>query len=292
MRGIEHTSERLAFLKALQEAHEEDEHAYPTTYCIKLFEELNAVWVEQVRESRRTLCAKLGTEKPRVEDLKLIALAPGPEGLPNFRFSRVWDLKDIAGNFQQVIVALNRLLHRQLHDATTKEKGRATVRPQGQRGRHLPGLTRRQAPPDLHSLTPLSVPTPLGRILKGEGKGEKAGGAAAKAYPAEKRLTPTEIKRSIAQAFEDPKSKTPICWDAACDIGCLRQSCPHSHEPLPPDAELDYSVATQVLRRGGLKNGPKVNPKDVDAQLRSQRPKPSQGQRQGRVAFLTIILDR
>ena len=68
-------TEGLAFLKALQEAHDEDEHTYPVQYCIDLFEELNAVWAESVRESRRTLCAKLGTENPRLEDLKLIALA-------------------------------------------------------------------------------------------------------------------------------------------------------------------------------------------------------------------------
>ena len=39
-------------------------------------------------------------------------------------------------------------------------------------------------------------------------------------------------------------------------------------------SKLDYAVAMQVLRRGGLKNGPKVNPKDVDgriAQLRAQQ---------------------
>ena len=82
--GVEHMQERYEFLKALQEAHEEDEHAYPTTYCIKLFEELNAVWCEQVRESRRTLCARLGTENPRMEDLKLLALAPSSGGGLNF----------------------------------------------------------------------------------------------------------------------------------------------------------------------------------------------------------------
>ena len=129
--GVEHMQERYEFLKALQEAHEEDEHAYPTTYCIKLFEELNAVWCEQVRESRRTLCARLGTENPRMEDLKLLALAPSSGGALNFRFPRVWDLNDPAGYFQQVIVprqerALNRLLHRQLHDATIKEKREGT----------------------------------------------------------------------------------------------------------------------------------------------------------------------
>ena len=68
--------ERYDFLKALQEAHEEDKHAYQTAYCIKLFEELTALWCEQVRESRRTLCAQLGTENPQMEDLRLLALSP------------------------------------------------------------------------------------------------------------------------------------------------------------------------------------------------------------------------
>ena len=92
-------------------------------------------------------------------------------------------------------------------------------------------------------------------------------------YPAGKRLSPAEVKRSIAHAPQCQKTKKPICWDAACHIGCQRSSCPHAHEPLPSLSRLDYTVAMQVLRRGGLKNGPKVNPKDVDgrvAQLRAQ----------------------
>ena len=101
-------------------------------------------------------------------------------------------------------------------------------------------------------------------------------GEGAKAYPAGKRLTPTEVKRSIAHAPVCPKSKKPICWDAACHIGCTRTDCPHAHELLPSLSKLDFSVAMQVLRRGGLRNGAnaaKVNPKDVDgrvAQLRAQ----------------------
>ena len=88
--GVEHMTERLAFLKAFQEAHDEDEHAYPVQYCIDLFEELNAVWAESVREARRTLCAKLGTENPRLEDLILIALALDRGDTPNFQFPRIW----------------------------------------------------------------------------------------------------------------------------------------------------------------------------------------------------------
>ena len=59
--GQEHVEERLEFLKALREANEEDENAFPHKYCIKLFEELTAVWCEQLRESRRRLCQKLGS---------------------------------------------------------------------------------------------------------------------------------------------------------------------------------------------------------------------------------------
>ena len=63
-------------------------------------QELNAVWAESVREACRTLCAKLGTENPRLEDLKLIALAPGEGDRPNFQFPRVWNLQDSAGYYQ------------------------------------------------------------------------------------------------------------------------------------------------------------------------------------------------
>eukprot|EP00439_Symbiodinium_sp_Y106_P083626 s561_g23.t2 len=59
----------MKFLQALREAHEEDENAFPFTYCMQLFEEMTAVWREEVREKRRGLCAKLETENPRLEDL-------------------------------------------------------------------------------------------------------------------------------------------------------------------------------------------------------------------------------
>ena len=89
--------ERQDCLNSIKEAHEEDEHAFPAKYCIDLFEELVAAWCEEVRESRRKLCALLGSENPRLEDLKLVALAPGPDGTPNFSFPNVFDLSDSEG---------------------------------------------------------------------------------------------------------------------------------------------------------------------------------------------------
>ena len=131
--GLEHVPERLAFVSFLREANEENENAYPVTYCIRLYEELNAVWCKAIRESRR-LCAKLGTENPRLEDLKLIALAPSDDGTPNFQFPRVWDLKDPQGYFQTVVLprqqrAMTRTKQLALTLATAKMRSRPTRKP-------------------------------------------------------------------------------------------------------------------------------------------------------------------
>ena len=57
-------------------------------------------------------------------------------------------------------------------------------------------------------------------------------------------------------------------------MGCHKGGkCPHAHEPLPGLGKMDYTVAMQVIRRGGLKSGPRIDPSEVDgrvAQLRSQ----------------------
>ena len=270
--GLEHVRERNKFLQALREAHEEDENAFPFTYCVQLFEEMTAVWCEEIRESRRRLCAKLGTENPRLEDFKLVALSPSATGQANFQFPRVWDLADPAGYYQRVILprqnkAMARLLNKQLHDHVTKEKRpdhRKTAGPLGitnPSGTDAPSLDVEDTDKTGRAPRLALRPDP-----------NKAGDAL-KAYPAGKRLSPAEVKRSIQHAPQCPKTKKPICWDAACHIGCHRSNCPNAHEPLPKLSKLDYTVATQVLRRGGLRSGPKVNPQEVDgrvAQLRTQ----------------------
>lgn len=58
-------------------------------------------------------------------------------------------------------------------------------------------------------------------------------------------------------------------------MGCQKgNKCPHAaHETLPGLGKLNYSVAMQIIRRGGLKGGPRIDLKEVDgrvAQLRAQ----------------------
>ena len=60
--GMEHGPERRQALSVFEASHEADDHAFPLDYIFGIWEELTAAWVEQLRESRRELQLKLGTE--------------------------------------------------------------------------------------------------------------------------------------------------------------------------------------------------------------------------------------
>eukprot|EP00969_Alexandrium_andersonii_P004685 202459-Alexandrium_andersonii.AAC.1 len=63
----------------------------------------------------------------------------------------------------------------------------------------------------------------------------------------------------------DRNGKT-ICWDSCTWAGCSKsaQDCARSHEPIKGLRGLRWTVVAQLLRRGGLRSGPKVDPASVD----------------------------
>ena len=193
--------------------------------------------------SHRTLCARLGTENPRLEDLKLIALAPGEGDRPNFQFLRIWDLQDPAGYYQAVVVprqerALNRMLHRQLHDVSTKEKKDAVRKTAGiESNEDVPPSDPKSGAARL--IAPVPPPDPALPPATGDGK-RKAGEQPSKAYPAGKRVAPAEVKRSVSHAPIDPKTKLPICWDAACQF----------QGSLPPQSRAPPTIESPRLHCG------------------------------------------
>ena len=107
----------------------------------------------------------------------------------------------------------------------------------------------------------------------GKGKGKVDGPPKpTKAYPAGKRLRPKEASDSVRHGPKTKEGK-PICWDSACHSGCQREACAHAHVPINGTRGLHWTVVAQLIRRGGLKSGPVVQPSQVDgriAQLRSQ----------------------
>ena len=96
--------ERVETLKLLVEAHELDEGTFPAQCCVDLWEELVGAQGGGAREKRRTFCRLLGSEDPRQEDIRLLALAPGEGGSPAFKFPDTFDLSSPIGYCQTVVV--------------------------------------------------------------------------------------------------------------------------------------------------------------------------------------------
>eukprot|EP00971_Amphidinium_carterae_P046469 915271-Amphidinium_carterae.1 len=65
-----------------------------------------------------------------------------------------------------------------------------------------------------------------------------------------------------------------MCWAAMTHQGCPQtaQTCPRSHALYKGKlADLHWTVQAQLLRRGGLKSGKRVNPQDVDGRIQQLR---------------------
>eukprot|EP00913_Durusdinium_trenchii_P006898 g6489.t1 len=280
--GLEHKKERIKALEQIEKAHEQDSDVWPESYCYSLWEELKAAWVEELRESRRQLCRILNTDNPRKEDLKFVALAPDS----GFHFPRTFDLAHPEGYYQQVCVprqarALKGIIYGQLHHKRQAPKVG---------GDHAPG----EGEP--HGGEAGGEEDRVGRGReRGNDKNDKKKREKEKderkAYPAGKRLRPREAAESVKHGPRTKEGK-PICWDGATHMGCSRgKDCNHAHQPINTTKGLHWTVLAQLIRRGGLKNGPMIQPAQVDgriAQLRAQakaeqdeKVKDGAGQKQG-----------
>ena len=150
--GQEHREERLLALQTLEKAHEEDDNVFPSHYIMDLWEELWSVWCEEVREGRRALQRLLDTDHPRKEDIKFVALTPGADGLPSWKFPTTFDLQAPDSYYQRVCMprqerALKRILFAQLYRGPPKTPTKA-----GELGADSEGAgdqSRRAGGPDL-----------------------------------------------------------------------------------------------------------------------------------------------
>ena len=256
--GLEHKKERLEALEQIEKAHEKDSDVWPENYCYSLWEELKAAWVEELRESRRRLCRLLNTDNSRKEDLKFVALAPGS----GFRFPRTFDLAHPDGYYQQVCLprqarALKGIIYGQLHHKRQAPKvgevegGEAKPNPAGGGG----------------TIDDTKIGKPKDKDTKRKKEKEDK-----RAYPAGKRLRPKEAADSVKHGPRTKEGK-PICWDAASHMGCARKDCAHDHAPISSTKGLHWTVIAQLIRRGGIRSGPIIQPGQVDgriAQLRAQ----------------------
>ena len=79
-------------------------------------------------EERRTFCRPFGSENPRQEEVRLLAIAPGEGGLPACKFPDTFDLRPPMGHGHAVAVpeqdrVLSWSLREQPREVSAKGKG-------------------------------------------------------------------------------------------------------------------------------------------------------------------------
>ena len=92
-----------------------------------------AQWCEAIREGRRQLCRRLGTDSPQKPDLRSLAYSPDATGGTLWRFPDTFNLSDPDGFYQSVILPreerqVRGLLYGQLRKPAASKKTGAEVR--------------------------------------------------------------------------------------------------------------------------------------------------------------------
>ena len=286
-------------LEVLFNSVEENRRKFPLDSVRDLWEEIWGAWCEEVRESRRALCRSLGTDNPRKEDVKFLALTLDPRtGKAAFQFPNTFDLDAPDGYYRRVVVPrkqwqLENYLHENLHAKTPapprpKKVGEgAKGDPKGKSKTKAGELSENSAAGTTEGQDVvggksggMESPEAVGGKAKGKGakstpppKGKGAGPEGPKAaYPTGKTLTKEEQKLAVQHQPLDTNGK-PICWDACCHVKCKQPAgkCPHSHTAISGYSGLHWCVIASLYRRGGLLSGPPVPPEQVNGRIEQLR---------------------
>ena len=264
----EHGVEMRECIEKLLDWHETTKKANPFDFVTNLWEELMGVWCEQIREGRRLLCRKLGTEHPRKEEIRFIALAPDETGAATWRFPDVFDL-DSENGYYQIVVLPRR--QRRLENCLLEMAHRPPIPPKKTGGGDPPS----PAPAAADESEKARGGSSAKRKGKGKGK-EKTNDPNKSAYPAGKALKLWELKRSAKHSTQDKNGGKPPCWDNSCHGKCSRTSgsCHRSNWLLKGVGALDWTVMAQCLRRGGLRSGPPAPIGEIDGRIQQLRARP------------------
>ena len=81
------------------------------------------------------------------------------------------------------------------------------------------------------------------------------------------------MTRALKKAPLDVAGQKRLCWDFSTHRGCHfgPADCIQSHEPITSTGKLDWTTQAELIRRGGLRNGKKVPPTEVDARVAQLR---------------------
>jgi len=248
--GIEHKQEREKCMETLLASHEANKHTYPLSWVKDVWEEINGVWCEEIREKRRQLCRMLGTDNPRKEEVRFLALAPGPTGAASWVYPDSFDLESPTGHYQRVIVPrMQRKLENYLHAAIHAKPKAPPPKGAGPRTVQRVGAAEEVRPAVENAQEAKAGGGGGGARAPGVGGRAVAPAKSPKLYPAGKRLPPHEMKASLQHQPKTAEGKA-ICWDAACWSGCpLGDKCRHSHAAIKGYGGLHWTVVARLVRQ-------------------------------------------
>eukprot|EP00971_Amphidinium_carterae_P151679 3006515-Amphidinium_carterae.2 len=203
----------------------------------------------------------------RRDELEFIALSPTTRGGAFVTYPQVFDLENPEGYYQRIVEQrLQEKAQRALWDA-------AHSRGTAKRGFGWKQDSSNQATGSDQKAGAPNAADAKGSTPAAKKAAQPPGAEVRNLYPAGKPLAAAEVVTSRELAPTDTKGRIK-CWDVASHKGCSRTAaeCFRSHlEPIKQADSLHWTVQAQLLRRGGLRHHPRVEPQDVDAKVQALR---------------------
>ena len=176
---------------------------------------------------RQRMLEVLGDESPTYDRIRFVCTTPREDGRPWLQLPRTYQLEDPGTYFNTDIkVRHENLLTRSNWAMAFKS---SAIQPPGRKSGEDPEQEART------------------------GGTSPGGGTKLLGMP----LTKAEAGRALDHRPKSPSGRY-ICWDDQAWCGCKRKNCPHSHKPIGKANLLDRTVRMQLIRRGGIKTGPRI----------------------------------
>ena len=244
--GTNHVKERMDAIRFLMRLREDTPRLFTVSFLTSVWEQLNADYTNKIVEGVRRL-RQIGSITDTKHDLRRAALTvvgTGPGARPVWQYPKSFSMESSEGYWMRVVVP-------KMEDAVEKSGFQSAL------DKILGMESKTTKRPHRGNSNVETGQAEVGTIQE----------AAKRMYPAGKRNTSSGRSSAITNAPTD-RQGSPICWDFARHSGCSRGAkCNNVHENITTP-NLHWSVKCELARRGGLGNGKRIAPADVDGIVR------------------------
>ena len=239
--GQQHSDERVAAQKDVENLHEGDPHKWPPEEIFSVWEELQWDWVEGMKGLLRRLLLEMGDQNPAASDLAAFALSDGPDGRPRLVFPTTFQLEDPEGYFQTIVLVRK---ERQVQSHLWKSARLAHLA--ASKGARA---GKEEGPPPMLTIQKLGR-APMGRHLSGR-----------------------EQRAAFQGLPTDTATGKKFCPLFSCHGGCPLDaaSCPGAHKSITNVPQLKWETKCLLIKCGGHRSHKVVPVDQVDTMVKALR---------------------